>query len=158
MGKIERKYLAHFINTAEPGAAESYERLGRDLKRYTASMEAKVDTFQTILGQTDVVISGYRKKASVEPYFAEQGSALSARLQEIIDRNLVLDDLRTDIVEVRLWDGTAGVYPATKETAYIELIGYGGDAEGYQIPFTIHYTGEKTEGSFTLSTNTFTPD
>ena len=33
---------------------------------------------------------------------------------------------------------------------------FGGDTTGYQIPFTIHYTGEKVKGTFNVSTRTFT--
>ena len=54
----------------------------------------------------------------------------------------MLDDLKTDIVEVKLWDkDTAGAYPAVREECYIEVVSYGGDTTGYQIPFNVHYTG-----------------
>jgi len=43
-----------------------------------------------------------------------------------------------------------------KEEAYIEITSYGGDTTGYQIPFTIHYTGEKVKGTFDVSSKTFT--
>ena len=39
---------------------------------------------------------------------------------------------------------------------YIEVTSYGGDTTGYQIPFTLHYTGEKVKGTFNVSTRTFT--
>ena len=69
----------------------------------------------------------------------------------------MLDALKTDVVEVKLWEaGTDGAYPATKEEAYIEVTSYGGDTTGYQIPFTLHYTGVKTKGTFNPATKTFT--
>jgi hypothetical protein len=39
---------------------------------------------------------------------------------------------------------------------YIEVNSYGGDTTGYQIPFTLHYTGNKVKGSFDVSTKVFT--
>ena len=79
-------------------------------------------------------------------------------MQQIIDGDLVLDDLKTDIVEVKLWDETdAGAYPAVKEECYIEIVSYGGDTTGYQIPFNVHYTGVKTKGTFNIETKAFTP-
>jgi len=33
---------------------------------------------------------------------------------------------------------------------------YGGDTQGYQIPFTVHYTGIKQTGTFDLTTKAFT--
>ena len=61
MAKIERKYLAHYINTSEPGQSISYERLGKDLEEYTPELKAKVDKKTDILGDHSVMISGYEK-------------------------------------------------------------------------------------------------
>lgn len=157
MAKIERKYLAHYINTATGEAQAVYERLGKDLEEYSPEMGAQVDTKKNILGETSILISSYEKTGSVEPFYAEKDSGLFTRLQEILDEGLVLDDLKTDVVEVKLWEAEQeGVYPAIKEEAYIEVSSYGGDTTGYQIPFTLHYTGVKTKGTFNVSAKTFT--
>lgn len=156
MAKIERKYLAHFINASKTGESV-YERLGQDLEEFSPEMSAQVETKKNILGESSILISGYEKTASVEPYYANSGTALFERLQDIIDNNLTLDDLKTDVVDVKLWDeASSGAYPAVKETAFIEITSYGGDTTGYQIPFTLHYTGEKVKGTFNVSTRTFT--
>lgn len=158
MAKIERKYLAHFINTATNGSAE-YERLGKDLEEFSPDLSAQVETKKNILGENTILISGYEKTASVEPYYAESGSALFERLQDIIDNSRVLDELVTDVVEVKLWDSTGdGVYPAIREEAYIEITSYGGDTSGYQIPFTLHFTGKRTKGTFNVAEKTFTAE
>ena len=156
MAKIERKYLAHYINTAASVEAV-YERLGKDLEEFSPEMSASVETTKNILGETSILISSYEKTGAVEPYYAESGTGLFDRLQGIIDDALVLDDVKTDIVEVKLWEAAEGsAYPAVKETAYIEVNSYGGDTTGYQIPFTIHFTGEKVKGTFDVSTKVFT--
>ena len=157
MAKIERKYLAHFINAAPIGEAEAqYERLGKDLEEYTPELAAQVDTKKNILGETAILISGYEKTGAVAPYYAEAGSALFQRLQDIIDEHRVLDELKADVVEVKLWEqGEGTAYPAVKEEVYIEVTSYGGDTTGYQIPFTLHYTGNKVKGTFDLETRTF---
>ena len=158
MAKIERKYLAHFINAAQIGAgAATYERLGKDLEEFSPELSAQVDTTKNILGETSVLISGYEKTGFVEPYYAEQGSALFERLQDIIDNSRVLDELKTDVVEVKLWESADGnVYPAIREEVYIEVTSYGGDTTGYQIPFVLHFTGNKVKGSFDVRTKSFT--
>ena len=156
MAKIERKYLAHFINTAESGEAV-YERLGKDLEEFSPELSAQVDTKKNILGQTSIIISSYEKTGAVEPYYAEAGTGLFQRLQAIIDGSLVLDQLKTDVVEVKLWESAEnGAYPAIREEAYIEVTSYGGDTTGYQIPFTLHFTGNKEQGSFDVAGRTFT--
>ena len=153
MAKIERKYLAHFINTGDG----NYERLGKDLEEFSPELSAQVDTKKNILGESSVVISGYEKTGAVEPYYADSDSALFERLQAIIDGGLVLDALKTDVVEVKLWEAAEnGAYPAVKEQAYIEVTSYGGDTTGYQIPFTLHFTGEKVMGTFDVASKSFT--
>ena len=158
MSKIERKYLAHFINAAALGEESAvYERLGKDLEEFSPELSAQVETKKNILGQTSVVISGYEKTGAVEPYYAESGSKLFQRLQDIIDEGRVLEDLKTDVVEVKLWEqGENGSYPAVREEVYIEVTSYGGDTTGYQIPFTLHFTGNKVKGNFDVATRTFT--
>ena len=157
--KIERKYMAHYLNAAfanDDGTA-SYVRLGADLEEYSPELSANVEKKNNILGQTSVTIDSYQKQGEVSPYYAEKGDPLFEKLQAIIDGELVLDDLKTDIVEVKLWDkDSAGAYPAVKEECYIEIVSYGGDTTGYQIPFNVHYTGVKTTGTFNVSTKTFT--
>lgn len=109
--KIERRYMAHYLN-AGFGGAENYCRLGADLEEYSPELTANVEKKSNILGQTSVTIDGYQKQGEVSPYYAEAGDPLFEKLQEIIDGDLVLDDLKTDIVEVKLWGETADTtYP-----------------------------------------------
>ncbi|MDD3253826.1 MAG: hypothetical protein PHV18_14860 [Lachnospiraceae bacterium] len=157
-GKIKRKLMGHFINTALPDASTAvYERLGKDLEEYNIEMNANVDTKNNINGEMSVILDSYQPQGSVEPYYAEIGSALFERLQGIIDDRQTLDDLKTDVVEVHLWEAeTSGSYVAYKEEAIIEVSSYGGDTTGYQIPFNLHYTGVRTKGTFNPGTKTFT--
>ena len=157
--KIERRYMAHYLNAAFGSGEASYTRLGQDLEEYAPELTANVEKKSNILGQTSVVIDSYQKQGEVSPYYAEKDDPLFTRLQAIIDGDLVLDDLKTDIVEVKLWgEESAGAYPAIKEECYIEVSSYGGDTTGYQIPFNLHYTGVKTKGTFDVSKKTFTPE
>ena len=158
--KIERKYMAHYLNTAFGGSSgsDSYGRLGADLEEYSPEMSANVEKKNNILGQTSVVIDSYQKQGEVAPYYAEKDDPLFETLQAIIDGDLTLDNLKTDIVEVKLWgEASTGAYPAVKEECYIEIVSYGGDTTGYQIPFNVHYTGVKTQGTFHTSPKAFTP-
>ena len=184
--KIERRYMAHYLN-AGFGGEENYCRLGADLEEYSPELTANVEKKSNILGQTSVTIDGYQKQGEVSPYYAEVGDPLFEKLQAIIDGDLVLDDLKTDIVEVKLWGETADdSYPSftmrqqnrlervmegldsfcreltRNETACasVELciVSYGGDTTGYQIPFNVHYTGVKRKGKFDIKTKKFTAE
>ncbi len=157
--KIERKYLAHYLNVS-PGkeSSASYYRLGKDLEELSVEMSAEVESKKNILGETSVNISSYEVTSSVEPYYAEKGDGCHEFLQDIIDNRKVLDDCKTDAIEVQLWTGTEGTttYTAYKESVVVEVSSYGGDNTGYQIPFTLHYLGDRVKGTFDISTKTFT--
>lgn len=161
-GKIKRQFMAHFIDTALPGAsAPVYFWLGDDLEEYNVEMNANVETKNNIKGKTSVILDNYQPQASVEPYYAESGSPMFERLQGIIDERQTLDELKTTVVEVHLWeeDATkAGSYVAYREDAIIEVTSYGGNTAGYQIPFNIHHTGNRVKGLFSMETRAFTPD
>ena len=157
--KIERKYMAHYLNASFAGKGEGspqYVRLGDDLEEYSPELSANVEKKSNILGQTSVTIDSYQKQGEVAPYYASKGDKLFEALQAVIDGDMVLDDLKTDMVEVKLWDEQEGKYPAIKEEVYIEVASYGGDTTGYQIPFNVHYTGIKTAGTFDVATKAFT--
>ena len=160
-GKIKRKFMAHFITAALPSASAAvYVRLGDDLEEFNVEMNANVETKNNILGETSVNLDSYQPQASAEPYYAVVGDPLFERLQEIIDKRLTLDDLKTSVVEVHLWDEgeTSGAYVAYKEDVIIEVSSYGGDTTGYQIPFNVHHTGNRVKGTFNLTSRTFTED
>ena len=57
--KIERRYMAHYLN-AGFGGAENYCRLGADLEEYSPELTANVEKKSNILGQTSVTIDGYQ--------------------------------------------------------------------------------------------------
>ena len=103
--KLERKYMAHYLNAhfAKDSEGEaSYVRLGADLEEYSPERSANVEKKNNILGQTSITIDSYQKQGEVSPYYAEKGDPLYEKLQAIIDGDQVLEDLKTDIVEVKL--------------------------------------------------------
>lgn len=159
MAKIERKFLAHYINVTPNTESETYHRLGKDLEELSIELSPEVNTRKNILGETSTDISSYEVSSSVEPYYANEGDGLHAFLQDIIDERKVLDDVKTDVIEVHLWEETennSGIFTAYKESAMIEVTSYGGDNTGYQIPFNIHYCGDRVKGNFNTKTKAFT--
>jgi hypothetical protein len=159
MPKLERKLLAHFID-ASLTATPSYVRLGEDLEEYNVEMNGNINKKPNILGNVSTKLDSYQPQAGVEPYYANEGDGLFEKLQDIVDNRKVLDDLNTTVIDVHLWEEdevTSGSYVAYKEDAVIEVISHGGDSTGYQIPFNVHYTGNRVKGLFALATKIFTP-
>ena len=87
--KIERRYMAHYLNAAFGSGEASYTRLGQDLEEYAPELTANVEKKSNILGQTSVVIDSYQKQGEVSPYYAEEGDPLFEKLQAIIDLSLI---------------------------------------------------------------------
>lgn len=160
MTKVARKFLAHYIDAAVPeDCDELFELMGDGLEEFSPELSAQVTKIRNILGETDIIISGYEKTAQVSTYYADPSTELYSRLQQIVDENMVMDSLGTRIVDVYLWkDKQEMGYPAVLEHAFIEVKSYGGDTTGLQIPYTIHYTGKKEYGFFDPETRYFTPE
>lgn len=158
-GKIARKWMAHFINASAVPANPNYVRLGSDLEEYNVEMNANVNTTQNILGEASTIIDGYEPQSAVEPYYAVVGDPLYERLQKIADERLTHDALKTTVVEVHLWEEVeSGSFVAYREDAIIEIVSYGGDTSGVQIPFNIHHVGNRVKGTFDVASKTFTAD
>ena len=113
-------------------------------------MGANVEKKKNILGETSVMLTGYEKSGTVEPYYAEKGDPLFTWLQGLVDEQKVLDDCATKMVEVHLWEeATEGAYPAIQDDVVVEVSSYGGDNTGYQLPFNVHYLGKPVKGTLT---------
>lgn len=159
MAELERKFLGHYVD-ASMDETPAYELLGDGIEEMVIEMGANVQKTRDITGKTKTFIDGYEKSQAVEPYKANDGSAMFERLQDIADNNKVLDALNTTVIDVHLWKKAGAgdtTFEAIREEAVIELTSYGGDTSGYQLPFTLHRTGVITKGTFDTSTKTFTP-
>ena len=107
-GKIKRKFMAHYIDAALQSAGKpDYSRLGKDLEEFIIEMNANVNTKNNIIGETSVILDSYQPQASTDPYYAEIGEPLFDRLQAIVDERKTLDDLKTSVLEVHLWEPVA---------------------------------------------------
>ena len=157
-GKIARKYMAHFIDASFGGSTANWYRIGKDLEEYNVEMNPDTEVRKNILGESSFVHNGYEISADADPYYAVVGDALFEKLQNIIDTQANDDTCKTDILEVHLWDGSENSFKAYKQEAYVVPTSYGGDTSGYQIPFTVNYTGAKIAGTYNPTTSTFTAD
>ena len=155
MDKIKRKQHQVFINTT-PSATATYEQLGADLEELLIESNKNVESTQNILGESSVKITNGTETATVDPIYADKDTTLFTLLQGFIDDVSELDDLATDILEVKAWETPDGTqYPCYKENVYVEITSRGGDVTGYQIPFNLHLTGTKTLGAYDTSDGSF---
>ena len=161
-GKIERKYMAHYIDTEfdTSKSTPSWYRLGEDLEEYSVDLNPDTELVKNILGNTRFDHNGYEPSADADPFYARSGDALFTKLQSIVDNRNTGDQLKTWTLEVHLWDAgtTSGTYKAYRQAAYVVPTSYGGDTSGYQIPFTVNYVGDRKSGYWNTGSDTFTAD
>ena len=168
VGKIERKYMAHFIDTAfitdaTSTASPSWYRLGEDLEEYNVELNPDTEVVKNILGTTKFNHNGYEPSASADPFYARVGDPLFNKLQAIVDNRYQGDQCKTSALEVHLWDegASSGTYVAYRQFCYCVPSSYGGDTSGYQIPFDVNYVGDRIKGTFTpdnAGSGSFTAD
>lgn len=163
MAKLERKYLAHYLDAAfDMSYAETnYVRLGKDLEEFSVELNPDVESSKNILGENSVSHKGYEVSADADPFFYEADDALAKKVMDIAMGRKIGDECKTSYVEVVLKPGENGAAP-TVESAWREDVlvvpnSYGGDTSGVQVPFTVNYAGNRTEGTFDLATKKFTP-
>jgi len=154
MAKIERKYLAHYID-AGFGSEVNYVRLGKDLEEFLEELNPDVEVKKNILGEQNVVHNGYEVQSEVDPFYAYTGDPLYEQLALIANERKTGDDCKTTKVDVLLAeDGT--VLWAYREDVYVVPNSVGGDTSGVQIPFTVYNAGNRVAGTWDTQTKTFT--
>lgn len=156
MAKIERKYLAHYIDSNFGESTASYSRLGKDLEEYNIEMNADSETKKNILGESSTVVKGYEPSGDVDTFYAYEDDPLFTHLASVINGRETGSTLETTVVDV-LISAAGEVVWAYRENVIVIPKSIGGDTGGVQIPFEVHYNGGRTAGSFNLETKVFTP-
>ena len=163
--KAERKFLAHFIDSAfdATGNAAEYVRLGKDLEEFTENLNPDVSTGRNIIGEQTVKHNGYDVSSDVSTYYYEYDDTLSEKITDIAMNRLTGDACKTTKVDVLLKPGATSaeaptVIKAWREDVYVVPDSIGGDTSGVQIPFTMYNAGNRTEGTFDIATKVFTPN
>lgn len=156
MAKIERKYLAHFLDASFGGNTKNYVRLGVDLEEFNEELNPDVEVKKNIIGEQTVNHNGYEVQSEVDPFYAYYDDPLFEQLSKIANERLTGDDCVTTKVDV-LFDEDGTVEWAYREKVWVVPNTIGGDTSGVQIPFAIYNAGERVKGTFDLTTKTFTP-
>jgi hypothetical protein len=155
---IERKYLAHYIDTSFGGAVANY-RLGKDVDEYNIELNPEVEKKKNIIGENSVVLSGYEPQSGLDTYYGSYDEALTTKLLQIANERTTGDGVRTTVVDVLLKEvnGVVSVIWAYREEVVIAVNSVGGGNSGVNIPFDIHYAGNRTSGTWNIAAKSFVP-
>ena len=154
MGRMERKYLAHYLD-ASFGGETNYVRLGKDLEAYAEELNPQVDVRRNILGEQNVIHNGYQVQSSAEPFYADESDPLFEPIARIANERLTGEDCKTTRVEVLVDENGAQIW-AYRENCWVVPSSVGGDTSGVQLPFNVYNAGERVPGQFDIANRAFT--
>lgn len=154
MGKLNREALAHYLDTAwnkkvADASKAVFEILGDDIEELSVEMNAETSQIKNILGQTKTQDKGYTPSMDADPYYADPDKALYPKLRDIAMERLTGDECKTLMLEVIVEDLEATTHTAYVREVMVKPTSYGGDTEGFNIPFTVSEDGAWAKGTVT---------
>ena len=157
-GRIKREEFKLF---ADVGASDSpeWELQGGRIEDMSLEMNPNVETVTDVTGVTETTLDKYEKQTSVSPYYAKRDSKMAAWLYNVVREEKTLSDVEKTFCVVNIFAGSDGAYDAWTQKGVVAVQSFGGDTKGLQIPYNIHWIGEKVFGTAAISngTMTFTP-
>jgi len=151
MGKLERKAMAHYLDSTFGGASAEWFLLGADLEEFSVELNPDIEKVTNILGETSVKDSGYEPSTTADPYYANPDDAIYDKLRDIALERKKGDACRTKILEVLIEDTEAESHLAFVEDVVVKPTSYGGGTDGISIPFDVHFAGNRRKGKVTIS-------
>ena len=151
MGKLERKAMAHYLDSTFGGQQPNWFILGADMEELAVELNPTVETSKNILGENSIKDKGYDPSATADPYYANPDDAIYPKLRDIAMERLKGDACKTKILEVIIEDTKAESHLAFVEDVIVKPTSYGGGTEGVAIPFDIHFAGNRQKGTVKIT-------
>ena len=157
-GRIKREEFKLFADVGASSAPE-WELQGGRIEDMSLEMNPNVETVTDVTGVTETTLDKYEKQTSVSPYYAKRDSKMAAWLYNVVREEKTLSDVEKTFCVVNIFAGSDGAYDAWTQKGVVAVQSFGGDTKGLQIPYNIHWTGEKVYGTASISKGvmTFTP-
>ncbi|HBC31319.1 MAG TPA: hypothetical protein DC024_08775 [Clostridiales bacterium] len=159
-GYVKRKEFMVFADVSDTSGTPEWELIGDKVEEMSLEMNPNVETTTDITGNTTTILDKYEVQTSVSPMRAKRESKLFNILYEIVKEEKTLSDVERTFLCVNVFDvtgeGETAAYAAWTQKGIVAVQSYGGNTQGLDIPFNIHWTGQKTYGSFSPTAKTFT--
>jgi len=154
--KVKRSQIATFLNTSTTSGAV-YKLVGLGVTTGKVNYNPKT-TEETYVNEDTARISvdSYAPTMPIE-MTAVPGDPVFDFVESLKKTRAVLSAAETDIVQVDLYKtSSGGAYPAEKQSVSIQIDDWGGEGgKPAKINFTFNYAGNPTQGSYNVSSGTF---
>ncbi len=158
-GYVKRSEFMVFADVASAATPE-WELIGDKVEEMSLEMNPNVETVTDITGNTSTTLDRYEVQTSVSPMRAKKESKLFAILYDIVKEEKTLSDVERTFLCVNVFDKTgedeSATYAAWTQKGVIAVQSYGGNTQGLDIPFNIHWLSGKIHGTFNPTTKAFT--
>lgn len=157
MAKLDRNRLIMFASFN----GTDWEALGKDNDDLSKELNPDTETSKNVLGEATFVHNGYEPEVSVDPYYADDTSALYEKLLAAAMQEKYGDaDIKGYYAEAHFTTATDTTLTGTgyKREAYIVPQSIGGDTSAMGIPFSVNPVGPMTAVNvvYTLATRAVT--
>lgn len=151
MAKLERKALAHYLDSTFNGTAPAWFLLGADLEELSVELNPDIESVKNIIGGVYVKDNGYEPSMSADPYYANPEDEIYEKIRDIALERKRGDECRTKILEVIIEDTKDANHLAFMEDVIVKPTSYGGGTDGVAIPFDVHFAGNRKKGKVTIT-------
>jgi len=142
--KIKRSQFLTYLNTT-PASSATWKILGVGITEFAISYNPQVDTEKWIIednARTDH--SSNQKQGSVT-----QKCYKNDPLFEFVQAGRDKLNYKTQILDIDMWNGSEGSYPAKLTDGIITITSYMG--ENAEIEYDLYYDGDAIEGTVTFA-------
>ncbi|MGN0384601.1 MAG: phage tail tube protein [Lachnospiraceae bacterium] len=157
-----REDLKHFIDTSMGASEASYELLGDGIESLTEEMNPEEESKQYInMSKASNSVKSYQRTFDVDKEDCIEDN-VQKWMDGLVDKLPTGAKAKTSFVRMRLRDaveGSTGIYRAIKVPCTVSVTSNGGDGGDYvHNVISVKQCGEDIEGTFNISTKTFTPE
>lgn len=158
-GDIKRKEFMLFADVSADGDGSAWEIVGKKIEEMSLEMNPNIETMTDVTGSVETTLDKYEKQTTVSPYYARRDSKMAKWLYNVVRDEKTLSDVEKTFMCVNIFAGSDGAFDAWTQKAIVAVQSFGGNTKGLQIPYNIHWVGEKTFGTVALAGGvpTFSP-
>lgn len=151
--KIKRSEFLTYLDTT-PSTSATWKILGVGITDYAISYNPQVDTEKWIIEDNARTNHSSNQKQGSVSQTCYKNDDLFTFVQAGRDEL----NYKTHILDIDMWNGNEGSYPAKMSDGIITVTSYGG--EDQQIEWDLYYDGDAIEGTVTFSGGvpTFVPN
>ena len=144
--KIKRSDFLTYIDTTPSSTNPTWAVLGVGVDEYATSYNPQVDTEKWIIednARNDHTSNQKQGSVTQKCYKNDPEFAFVAAGRDQLN-------YKTHILDIDVWNGSTGSYPAKMSNAIIAITSYSGE----EIEYDIYYDGDPVEGTVSISDGT----